>query len=365
MTRVSQVRKTALLADISRHIAPSLLEWYDRHARALPWRVGPAEGARGVRPDPYRVWLSEIMLQQTTVAAVKSYFQRFTARWPTVEALAAAEDGQVMGAWAGLGYYARARNLLACARRVAGEHGGRFPGSAAQLKMLPGIGDYTSAAIASIAFGERVAVVDGNIERVTTRLHAIETPLPAARPVIRDHVDAMTPGKRPGDFAQAMMDLGATICTPRKPACVLCPLTGPCLARAQGRQEAFPVKAPKREKPERIGAIFVAERPDGALWLRRRPDKGMLGGMAEPPSTRWSARTDGETGEDAAPFPADWRLAGEVRHGFTHFDLTLEVWHARTSAPAPGEGWWAPADTLAAEALPTLMRKAIGVALAR
>ncbi|WP_185985547.1 A/G-specific adenine glycosylase [Aureimonas mangrovi] len=346
-------------------IAGLLLPWYDRHARELPWRLGPERAVEGERADPYRVWLSEIMLQQTTVAAVKSYFARFTERWPSVEALAAAQDGEVMSAWAGLGYYARARNLLACARVVAGERGGLFPTSAEGLRALPGIGDYTSAAIAAIAFGERVAVVDGNVERVTTRLHAIETPLPAGRPFVRHHVDAMTPADRPGDFAQAMMDLGATICTPRKPACVICPIAEPCRARAEGRQETFPVKVKKAAKPSRIGAAFVAlRRGDGAVLLRKRPSTGMLGGMSEPPTTAWSARADGATGEDAAPFPADWRLVGEVRHGFTHFDLTLEVWRAVVMEVPDTSGWWAPADALDAEALPTLMRKAIETALA-
>lgn len=342
-------------------VASPLLAWYDRHARSLPWRTSSADIAAGVRPDPYRVWLSEIMLQQTTVAAVRDYFHRFTTRWPTVEALAAAEDAEVMGAWAGLGYYARARNLLACARAVVAEHGGRFPPTAAGLKTLPGIGDYTCAAIAAIAFGERIAVVDGNIERVTTRLHAIEAPLPGARPLIRDHVDAMTPADRPGDFAQGLMDLGATVCTPKSPACVICPIAAPCTARAEGRQTEFPRKAAKRAKPSRIGAVFVAERKgDGAVWLRQRPPSGMLGGMAEPPSTGWSARTDGATGEDSAPFPANWRLMGEVAHGFTHFDLTLEVWHAVVAETAPtGDGWWAKPETIEDQALPTLMRKAI------
>ena len=345
--------------------ASLLLAWYDRHARILPWRVPPADGLRGVRPDPYRVWLSEVMLQQTTVAAVRSYFARFTERWPRVEDLAGAEDADVMAAWAGLGYYARARNLLACARAVTLERNGRFPESAETLRALPGIGDYTSAAIAAIAFGERAPVVDGNIERVVSRLHVLETPLPQARPLIRDLVDAMTPAPRPGDFAQAMMDLGATICTPRRPACALCPLTGDCLARIETRQEEFPRKLPKKAKPARVGAAFVARRStDGAVWLRRRPPTGMLGGMAEPPSTGWNSRADGETGAEAAPFVADWRLAGTVDHGFTHFDLTLEVWRADVDHEPPIAGWWAPAATLADESLPTLMRRAVGKALA-
>lgn len=303
------------------------------------------------------------MLQQTTVAAVKSYFQTFTKRWPTVADLAGAPDEAVMGAWAGLGYYARARNLLACARVVTLQHNGRFPETAEELRALPGIGDYTSAAIAAIAFDEPAAVVDGNIERVTTRLHAIETPLPAARKAIRAFVDAMTPSLRPGDFAQAMMDLGATICTPRRPACVLCPVSAGCRARMEGRPEEFPRKLAKKAKPARIGAAFVARRAsDGAVWLRRRPSTGILGGMSEPPSTDWSSRMDGGTGRDAAPFAAGWRLAGSVAHGFTHFDLVLEVWTAEIDADPATEGWWATPASLVDEALPTLMRKAVAVA---
>jgi len=345
--------------------ARALLAWYDRHARTLPWRVSPADRARGVRADPYRIWLSEVMLQQTTVAAVRAYFARFTERWPSVQDLAGARDEEVMAAWAGLGYYARARNLLLCARTVTRDHNGRFPETAAALRGLPGIGDYTCAAIAAIAFDERAPVVDGNVERVVTRLHALETPLPQARRIIRDLVDAMTPQTRPGDFAQAMMDLGATICTPRKPACVLCPLTERCTARMEGRQEEFPRKLAKKPKPARVGAAFVARRrSDGAVWLRRRPPTGMLGGMAEPPSTAWTSRVDGATGQDAAPFEGRWMLVGTVAHGFTHFDLTLEVWTAVIDADPPTAGWWAPLGTLPDESLPTLMRRAVEAALA-
>ncbi|KAB0679562.1 A/G-specific adenine glycosylase [Aureimonas leprariae] len=347
--------------------AALLLGWYDRHARALPWRVSPAAFRRGARPDPYRVWLSEVMLQQTTVAAVKSYFERFTSRWPSVEALAQAPADEVMAAWAGLGYYARARNLHACAKAVAAEHGGRFPRTAEGLKRLPGIGDYTGAAIAAIAFGERVAVVDGNVERVVSRLHAIEIPLPKSRPAIRAHVDAMTPASRPGDFAQAMMDLGATICTPRRPACAICPVRPLCTAQAKNEQDRFPVKLPKRAKPARRGAAFVAvRRSDGAVWLRRRPEAGMLGGMAEPPTTGWSAKGDGATGAEAAPFPAAWAHRGVVSHGFTHFDLALDVWHAVVDETGETmDGWWSPPGRIGTEALPTLMRRAIALATER
>lgn len=300
------------------------------------------------------------MLQQTTVAAVRPYFQRFTERWPTVQALAVADDGDLMGAWAGLGYYARARNLLACARTVATDHDGRFPSTAASLRDLPGVGDYTSAAIAAIAFGEPVAVVDGNVERVVTRLAAVETAMPAARAAVRGIVDAMVPADRPGDFAQAMMDLGATVCTPKRPACILCPLSETCDARLAGTQERYPVKLAKRPKPQRKGAVFVAIRmSDDAVWLRRRPPSGLLGGMAEPPSTGWSSRADGACGSGAAPFEAEWTQAGTVEHGFTHFDLALEVWTSRIDHTPAGEGWWAAAELDGKTQLPTLMRKAI------
>lgn len=293
----------------------ALLDWYDAHARDLPWRVPPGSGRRA---DPYRVWLSEVMLQQTTVAAVRGYYAAFTARWPDVRALAAADDADVMAAWAGLGYYARARNLLACARAVAAT-GGRFPDTEAGLRALPGIGAYTAAAIAAIAFGRPAVVVDGNVERVMARLGAIETPLPAARGAIHALAAELTPADRPGDHAQAVMDLGATICTPRRPACILCPLAGACAARAAGIAEGLPRKAPKREKPERRGAVYLARR--GAEWLlETRPARGLLGGMLAFPTTEW-----GEDPAPAPPFVADWRRVGEVRHVFTHFALTLAV----------------------------------------
>lgn len=345
-------------------ISENLLAWYGRHARDLPWRIRPHDREDGAHPDPYKVWLSEIMLQQTTVAAVKSYFQAFTSRWPTVDDLAAANPSDVMSAWAGLGYYARARNLFACAKAVVEKHGSRFPSTATELKTLPGIGDYTSAAIAAIAFDEPAAVVDGNIERVVTRLFEIETPLPAAKPLIRQLVANLTPMLYPGDFAQAMMDLGATICTPRRPACVLCPIASPCVARANGTQERYPLKAAKKARPSRRGAAFVITRPsDGAFWLERRPSSGMLGGMASPPMSQWSSRADGATGQDAAPFPAGWQKAGTVLHGFTHFDLELEVWHADQSSDPEGSGWWSLPGDLPREALPTLMKKVITAAL--
>ena len=356
-----KVKAGAGVATVS--TAARLLAWYDRHARTLPWRVSPAEGKLGHRADPYRVWLSEVMLQQTTVATVTSYFQKFLQQWPTVDALAAAPTDAVMGAWAGLGYYARARNLHACAKAVVALHGSRFPATAAGLRTLPGVGDYTSAAVAAIAFGEPVAVVDGNIERVVSRLYEIDTPLPAGREAIRQRMQGLTPAERPGDFAQAMMDLGSSICTPKRPACALCPIDGDCAARQDGTMEDYPVKAAKRAKPARRGAAFVAVRPaDGAIWLQRRAETGMLGGMAEPPTTDWRVGADGAVGAGAAPFPADWRPAGAVVHVFTHFTLTLEVWRAELRGDPGTEGWWAGPNRLGGEALPTLMKKAIALA---
>ena len=343
----------------ARHgIAPALLAWYDRHARVLPWRARP-----GQTPDPYAVWLSEIMLQQTTVATVKGYYEAFLARWPRVEDLAAAPVEDVMKAWAGLGYYSRARNLHACAISVARDHGGRFPDTEEGLRALPGIGPYTAAAIAAIAFGRRAVVVDGNVERVVTRLEAIDTPLPAAKPAIRAATDALTPAARAGDFAQALMDLGATICTPKRPACALCPIMTTCAARASGTQELYPVKAPKAERPQRTGAAFYARRADGMVLVRTRPPKGLLGGMTEIPGSSWGA---GEPpGLEAAPLEADWRRLGpQVEHVFTHFALRLTVYRAELPAgtQAPDGFRFVREGDLPGEALPTVMRKVVAVA---
>ncbi|WP_235974978.1 A/G-specific adenine glycosylase [Stappia albiluteola] len=338
-----------------------LLTWYDRHARRLPWRVPPEDRAHGVVPDPYRVWLSEVMLQQTTVAAVRSYFEAFTKKWPTVKALARAAEEDVMKAWAGLGYYSRARNLKKCAETVADDFGGRFPDDEDGLRQLPGVGPYTAAAIAAIAFDRKAAVVDGNIERVMTRLAALETPLPQAKPQIRALVEKLTPEGRPGDFAQAMMDLGATICTPRKPACALCPWTSHCAGRKQGIAESLPRKAPKAEKPTRKGMAFVAIREDGAVLLRRRPPRGLLGGMSEPPTTPWSEEAETDN-LGHAPLPLEWqRSAADVRHTFTHFHLEMAVWRAKapSDTAAPDGHWWSPPADLDGEALPTVMRKAL------
>ena len=342
----------------------ALLAWYDRHHRELPWRVSPSARGRGSRADPYHVWLSEIMLQQTTVEAVKPYFVKFLEIWPRVADLAASDPDDVMRAWAGLGYYSRARNLKACANFVASELGGVFPDTYAGLLALPGVGPYTAAAIATIAFDRHEAVVDGNVERVVSRLYAIATPLPAAKVEIKARMAELTPTDRPGDFAQAVMDLGATICTPRRPSCILCPLRDGCAALTGGEPEFYPVKAPKADRPARVGAAFVAVDGRGAVLLRKRPESGLLGGMAEVPGTAWTARSDGATGADAAPFPADWRRAGAAAHVFTHFSLDLTVWRADVvGLEAPQGMWWSLPSQLAGEALPTVMKKAIEAAI--
>ena len=324
-------------------IAPHLLDWYDRHARVLPWRALPGGGGA----DPYRVWLSEVMLQQTTVAAVKNYFIRFTTLWPTVQDLAAAEDAHVMAEWAGLGYYARARNLLACARAVTAAGG--FPTTREGLRALPGIGPYTSAAIAAIAYQQPETVVDGNVERVVSRLFAVQTPLPAAKAELTALAETLTPRARPGDFAQAMMDLGATICTPRNPACGICPLIHDCAARAQGIAADLPRKTPKAAKPSRTGIAWVARQGD-ALLLEERPASGLLGGTLAFPSAGWDGR------DLPPPGPATWREIGEVRHVFTHFNLSMTVMLGDLSQP-PLRGHLVPIRHIDRDALPGLMRK--------
>ncbi|EEX54749.1 A/G-specific adenine glycosylase [Brucella abortus bv. 4 str. 292] len=369
--RSTSIMKAILLTNphgyaSSRPMDPTtfLLRWYDRHHRVLPWRVTPVDAAKGDVADPYRVWLSEIMLQQTTVEAVKSYFLRFIERWPTVRAMAKASEDDILRAWAGLGYYSRARNLKKCADIVVAEHGGEFPKSAAGLKELPGIGDYTSAAIAAIAFGEQVAVVDGNVERVISRLYAIDTPLPVAKAQIRALMGQMTPPDRPSDFAQAMMDLGATICTPRRPACALCPLNKGCIALCERDPEDFPVKAPKAEKPVRTGAAFIAIAGDGSVYLRKRKGEGLLAGMTEVPGSGWTARIDGDATVNAAPFSAAWTPSGTITHVFTHFELRLSVYRAsNVRKQAANEGWWSTPEELCGEALPTVMKKAIAAAI--
>lgn len=337
-------------------ISGKLLHWYDAHARDLPWRAPPGAPA----PDPYRVWLSEVMLQQTTVAAVKPYFAKFTEKWPTAEALAAADEAEVLAAWAGLGYYSRARNLVKCAAKVAAR--GSFPRSEAELLTLPGLGPYTAAAITAIAFGERAVVVDANVERVVARLFAVREALPAARKPIREYADQITPSQRAGDFAQAMMDLGATICAARDPKCLLCPLAGDCAAKKAGIAEELPLKAEKKPKPERRGVAWWIER-EGHVWLVRRAGQGMLAGMRALPDNGWSAQADG-AGEP--PLSGDWRNLGAVRHIFTHAALTLDLHHCVTGASnLTGTGEWWPIDRLDEAGLPTLFAKVARLAIAQ
>jgi len=343
--------------------AADLLGWYDRHRRKLLWRAAPDE-----TPDPYRVWLSEIMLQQTTVKTVAPYFARFLARWPDVRALAAAPLDDVLKMWAGLGYYARARNLHACARAVVARHGGDFPATESALAALPGIGRYTAAAVAAIAFDARTVPVDGNVERVVARMFAVTNELPAAKPELWRLAQTLTPESRSGDFAQALMDLGATICTPRQPACALCPWIGHCAARALGDPEEFPVKTAKKEGRLRRGAAFVVLRADGSVLVHTRPLRGLLGGMTEVPTTEWTHDFDELTALSLAPRlrRARWRRRpGAVTHVFTHFPLELVVYVAQVPATVkvPKGARWAALADLASEALPTVMRKVIAHAL--
>lgn len=339
-------------------LAETLLAWYDRSARDLPWREPPGSGRRA---DAYRVWLSEVMLQQTTVAAVRGYFETFTIRWPTVGDLAAAKDAEVMAAWAGLGYYARARNLLACARHVSGALGGRFPETEAGLMALPGVGPYTAAAIAAIAFDRPAAVVDGNVERVMARLHRIETPLPEAKPALRALAAAMTPTTRPGDYAQGVMDLGATICTPRRPACAICPWVAPCEARRAGVAADLPRRGERKLKPLRQGIAYLAVSGRRVL-VETRPERGLLGGMLGLPCSDWAEGAP----TPRPPFAADWRDTGaEVRHTFTHFHLRLGIAAARLPAGFdPPAGRFVALGPALEAALPTVMRKALRLGLA-
>lgn len=359
--------------DLAPDLARSLLAWYDRERRHLPWRAPPGEAV-----DPYRVWISEIMLQQTTVAAVIPYFEAFLARFRGIRELAAADLDDVLHSWQGLGYYARARNLHACARTVVEKHGGRMPAGEAELRTLPGIGAYTAAAIAAIAHGAQATPVDGNVLRVIARMFAVDEPLPAARASLAARAAALTPAVRPGCFAQAMMDLGATVCTPRSPRCAACPWQGACAAFAAGQPDAYPRRIEKLAKPLRRGVVFWIERADGRLLVRRRPPAGLLGGMIEFPSTPWrpEAWTSAET-RAAAPLAVSWTpLDGTVRHTFTHFRLELRLWAGRVAAgqiagqiagnersPDAEEFWW-PARDLDALALPTLMKKVARLARA-
>ena len=326
----------------------------------MPWRVSPQDRRAGVRPDPYRIWMSEVMLQQTTVAAVKEYCLRFTKRWPTVSDLAAAKDADVMGEWAGLGYYARARNLLKCARVVADEYGGVFPNTHDELLKLPGVGPYTAAAISSIAYDLPETVLDGNVERVMSRLYDIHMPLPAAKPELMTLAQALTPQERAGDYAQAVMDLGATICTPKNPACGLCPWRDPCAGRLAGTHVDLPKKTPKKKKPIRLGIAYVAKRVDGAYLLETRPEKGLLGGMLGWPGSAW---IEGEP-LDTPPMKAQWKvLEGEARHTFTHFHLRLIVKTALVPMDRAAEtGEFVPLSDFQPSNLPTVMRKVFDLA---
>ncbi|WP_298859330.1 A/G-specific adenine glycosylase [uncultured Sulfitobacter sp.] len=344
------------------NISVMLLDWYDVHAREMPWRVSPQDRAAGQIPDPYAIWMSEIMLQQTTVATVKDYFRKFIARWPTVRDLAAAEDADVMAEWAGLGYYARARNLLKCARAVVEEYDGTFPADHAELLKLPGVGPYTAAAVSSIAFDLPHAVLDGNVERVMARLYDEHTPLPDAKPQLMMHAQTHTPDVRAGDYAQAVMDLGATICTPKSPACGICPVHEPCAARRAGTMAALPKKLPKKAKPVRHGTVYLGRRSDGAWLLETRPEKGLLGGMLGWPGSEW-VEISLPHPESAPPAQGDWEeVEGEVRHTFTHFHLILRVMTAELSQnEAPHVGTFKPHTDFRPSDLPTVMRKAFNL----
>ncbi|MEM7172247.1 MAG: A/G-specific adenine glycosylase [Pseudomonadota bacterium] len=352
-------QRTAPLPPIpSASVAATLLPWYDRHARKLPWRAPPGQE----RMDPYRVWLSEIMLQQTTVTTVKPYFEAFLQRWPTIQGLAEAPLDDVLTAWAGLGYYARARNLHRCAREVTEKWGGQFPDTEAELIKLPGVGAYTAAAIAAIAFDRVATVVDGNVERVVARLFALQTPLPDVKSEIRLRAASLTPDRRPGDYAQAMMDLGATICVPKGPKCILCPVRECCSGHRQGIAEQLPRRRPKAQKPTRYaGALFAMDQA-GAIWLRRRPENGLLGGMMEVPSTDWVGEAPSEeTVRAIAPTGPTWhKVPGLVRHTFTHFHFEVTLWCGVAKNKADfNSGKWVLPDALSDEALPTVMRKII------
>ena len=364
MTAVARKQRSRIAVQDA---ATPLLAWYDAGRRDLPWRYAP-----GAKADPYRVWLSEIMLQQTTVKAVIPFFGRFITRWPTVAALAAAHEDQVLEMWAGLGYYSRARNLHACARAVAALPGGQFPRTEAELLKLPGIGPYTAAAIASIAFGQLASPVDGNIERVVSRLFAVQTELPAAKAELRVLAATLTPARRPGDFAQAMMDLGATVCMPKRPSCLMCPLNRLCKASAMGIADELPRRAVKAERPVRYGIAFLALREDGRVLLRRRPDRGLLARMIEVPSTDWADDDpDLQTALQSAPVKADWwQVPGTIIHTFTHFRLELTVMRAVVAVECPLTFWasqerclWVPRRELKTQALPSVMRKIVAHAL--
>ncbi len=347
-----------------------LFHWYDKNARDLPWRVSPSNRKSGIQPDPYRVWLSEIMLQQTTVATVKDYYQRFLQKWPTLDALANGSLDDVLKMWAGLGYYSRARNLHACAQQVHADFGGILPNSAADLQKLTGIGPYASAAIAAICFDEKIAVVDGNVERVMARLLALDLPISKAKPQIRLAVQKALGGnqiKRSGDFAQGMMDLGATICTPKRPRCNICPLAKDCRAFASENPEKYPVKLPKKTRPNKFGNAYIVWDKNGAIFLQKRADKGLLAQMSEVPNSEWTDRIQ----PPDFPFAGQWKSAGTIAHIFTHLKLELTVYVLGETAKhsqlqnAGLTGWWVIPKNLAGEALPTLFKKVIAKAGAK
>jgi A/G-specific adenine glycosylase len=337
-------------------VAASLLAWYDRHRRDLPWRYKPGEIA-----DPYRVWLSEIMLQQTTVAAVTPYYRRFLAAYPNVTSLARAELDEILSLWAGLGYYARARNLHRCAQTIVQDHGGVFPTRAEDLMKLPGIGAYTAGAIAAIAFDEKIAAVDGNAERVVARHFAVKAPLPQAKPELRRLAQTLMPGRRAGDFVQAMMDLGSLICTPRDPGCPLCPWQHDCKAHRLGCAQSLPRRSEKPPRPIRFGTAFVLQDRNGAVLMRRRPPRGLLGGMMEVPSTPWTVQRP-KNPLRSAPARADWVRIGEIEHVFTHFQLILDVRHAILGNDADTDGLWIGADLVRRKAVPSVMMKVLAAA---
>ncbi|MFK7903314.1 MAG: A/G-specific adenine glycosylase [Nitratireductor sp.] len=346
----------------------NLLKWYDANARPMPWRVAPSQSVKGIYMNPYYTWLSEVMLQQTQVVTVKEYFLKFKSKWPSVHDLAATDLEDVLKAWAGLGYYSRARNLKKCAEQIVLEHNGRFPETVDALIKLPGIGNYTASAISSIAFGKNVAVVDGNVERVITRQYCIDTPIKTAKPKVHAITQSLLSNERPGDFAQAMMDLGATLCSPKNPKCDLCPVSKNCQAFAKGTMQNYPVKEPKKAKPVRKGAAFVLINNECQIFLEKRLEKGLLAGMSQVPTTDWNSNKNGEVGIASAPKLAGqlkWQSHAPIRHTFTHFHLDLEVWSAEcsTNKAEDLEGWWCDEARLKDEALPTVFMKVIKSAL--
>lgn len=345
-----------------KHYAKSLLNWYDRHHRILPWRISPEDAQKDLKPDPYKIWLSEVMLQQTTVEAVKAYFLKFIKKWPTIENLCTASLEDVLKAWAGLGYYSRARNLKRCAEMVVEHYNGQFPSDIIALKKLPGIGDYTAGAIAAIAFNKNEPVVDGNIERIISRLFCISTPPPAAKSLIREKMAQISPYDRPGDFAQAMMDLGASLCSPKNPSCFLCPLNQDCNALLSDDPERYPIKAVKKKKPLRQGVAFVLISKNGNIFLQKRAKKGLLAQMSEVPN--YFAPDGDKQDISHAPITTDWHYCGEAKHSFTHFHLEVSVYCANhINEQNLKNGWWIAPHLLGNEALPSVMKKMIAAAL--